>query len=311
MGCSPATAIRDPEIDSKLSEVKANYESIFNTRGEIAQMRVKRMYKSSNHSSRGLRSSAVIAKSLYPKIESINSDKTKILKPAVHKKAASVSMFSNNLQTLSDTSSNLEQLLQSELDSGCLKSEILKNKLKNLQSLLSSKKEKFKSNLETMKGLLTIKKNVCHKKNFSEKFADSTFYTSGIECSYSDKNYLKSLVGLKHASQLNSELVELKGKVLLRNEMKELVDGFLEKYNRSLNKVEELSKRLEGERVEDAKCLDGELKRLKSRIYVMEKEIENDKQEQRFLKNILAVGKKFSEFELRTREINKDSEVVL
>lgn len=303
MGCSPSTTQRDPELLSKLAEIKANYQSIFNTRSEISTMRVKRIYLSSNQRSRDLRASAVIAKSLYPKVESVISDKSQIPKPSVHKASSSLAIFSQDLQSLSDTSSDLEQLLRTELDLGCQKSENLKSKLKNLQSLLNSKKTEFKSNLETIKDLLTVKKKVSHKKNFSEKFADSTFYTSGIECSYSDKNYLKSIAGLKHASQLSKELVELKGKILLRDEMKGLVEGFLERYSRSVDKVAELSKRVEGGEAEDGKCMDGELKRLKNRIYVLEKEIENDKQEQRFLKNILAVGKKFSEFELRTREI--------
>lgn len=308
MGCSPSTNKNESEAYSQVATARVHFELALSLRTEISELRIKRMYNSSNSNSRDLKTSAVMAKTLSSKIEEIQNKKTDLTRPVVHKKAASASLSTQELQNYLNSSFDLENLLSTELETESGKTEILKKRLRDVQDLLKLKKEKFQNNLKEIKDVVACKKLNLHRKNLSEKIADSTFYTSGnlIENSYmTDKNLLKTMIGLKCASQLNPEVINLKGKILMRDELSELVTGYFKRYESTVKKVQQLKSKLQNNKCEDRQDLDGDLKKFKSRIFVMEKEIENDKQEQKFLKTILNIGKKFSEFQSKTLELSE------
>jgi len=311
MGCSPSTNKTETEVESQLATAKAYYDSTSKLRNEISDLRVKRMFNSSNSNRRDIKSTAVMSKTSSSKIENIQGQKTSLNRPVVHKKAASASLSTQDIQKYLSSSFELENLLSTELEKGSEKTENLKTKLKDLQDLLNIKKGKFQNNLNDMKEVVACKRFNLHKKNFSEKIADSTFCTSGnlIENSYmADKSLLKTMAGLKCAVQLKPEVINLKGKILMRNELNELVTGYLKRYENKVKKVAVLESKFEHENNEEQKDFEAELKKLKNRIFVMEKEIENDTQEEKFLKTILNIGKKFSEFQSKTLDLSeKDS----
>jgi predicted nuclease with TOPRIM domain len=202
---------------------------------------------------------------------------------------------------------SLEESLFNELFLQDKKSEQLKEKLSNLNKSLQRHQEKFKKNLNDLKRVVDKKSKLIHKKNVSEKFGDSTFFTSRTAgftqiSAAGDQGLSNSLSNIKGLAYLKPEITDLKGKMLLRDELKDALELYSKNYEKKIIKIQELKNKLEkspADEIFDGKFTESELKLLKNRIFILEKEVENEKSELGFLKNISMIGQRFQDFQDR------------
>ena len=305
MGSYPSTQ-PDPEVSSQLALLKAYYQEQTFKKYELNKLKIKNIYNSSNSSYRVQKEINSIQKSSQHTIEEMRPQKEILNSTLKHQRTVSLPIDPTQLDFISLSLDSMSQSISRDISYQNKKTQILQEKLKNLQETLESKKKILKGNLNIMKEVIDKKIKVNHKKTLSEKFTDSTFFTSNTgfnqNSCLNSKQISPSLNEIRGFIEFDPKVVDLKQKVLLRDEMKHAVEVYCEEYSRKLKKIAEMKEKLEispADEIYDAKFTESELKILRNKVFILEKELENDKNEFSFLMNITMIGKKFNDFQSR------------
>ena len=303
MGSHPSTQV-DPEVVSQWTLLKAYYQDQAFKKYELNKLKIKNIYISSNPSYKDLREAKSIQKSAQHTLQEMNSSKETLNLNHKHLRTVSHPIDLSQIELLSLTLDSMSESISTDLTYQSKKTQHLQEKLKSLQETLAKQQNTMKKNVNTLKGVIDKKLKVSHKKAFSEKFTDSTFFTSNTGFNQNSTLNLKQISGalneIRGLSELKPAVLDLKQKVLLRNEMKQALDIYYNEYSRKLKKIKEMKEKLEkspADEIYDAKFTESELKILRNKIFILEKEIENDRNEHVFLMNISVIGKKFSDFQ--------------
>ena len=303
MGSYPS-AQPDPEVSSQLALLRAYYQEQTFKKYELNKLKIKSIYNSSNSSCRDLKEINSIKKSAQHAIEEMRPPKEVLYSTLKHQRTLSLPIDSIQLDFISLSLDTMSQLISKDITYQNKKTQNLQEKLKNLQEILESKKTVLKGNLNTMKHVIDKKLKVQHKKTLSEKFTDSTFFTSNTEfkqnSSLNNKQISPSLNEIRGFNELDHKVIDLRQKVLLRDEMKQAVEVYCKEYSRKLRKIADMKEKLgdyQADEIFQAKFSESELKILQNKIFILQKELDNDKNEHSFLMNISMIGKKFDDFQ--------------
>lgn len=303
MGSHPS-AQSDPEVVSKLALLRAYYQDQAFKKYELNKLKIKNNYTSSNTSYKDLKEAKSIQKTSQHTLQEMNSSKQTLNLNSKHLRAVSLPIDPTQLELLSLKLDSISESISTDLTCQTKKTHHLQEKLKNLQESLAKRQKTMKTNVNTLKGVIDKKLKISHKKAYSEKFTDSTFFTSNTGFNQNStlncKQFSGALNEIRGLGELGPAVLDLKQKVLLRNEMKQALDVYYKDHSRKLQKIQEMKEKLEkspADEIYNAKFTESELKILQNKIFILEKEIENDKNEHMFLVNISMIGKKFSDFQ--------------
>ncbi|OMJ77180.1 hypothetical protein SteCoe_23290 [Stentor coeruleus] len=122
-------------------------------------------------------------------------------------------------------------------------------------------------------------------------------------------NKKRTLEDIKLYPQLTNEALNLRSKLLLKEELRNNLIIFQKNLQKSVIEKKSIIKQLEGDliySIGDGRAFLSKIRDLKNEESVLKKEIENSKMEKDFLKNIAILNKQFKEYQLREKDFLQD-----
>lgn len=119
----------------------------------------------------------------------------------------------------------------------------------------------------------------------------------------------RTLEDIKLYPQLTSEALNLRSKLLLKEELRNSLIIFQKNLQKIVAEKKNIIKQLEGDiiySIGDGRAFLSKMRDLKNEENVLKKEIENSRMEKDFLKNISILNKQFKDYQLREKDFLQD-----
>ncbi|OMJ73725.1 hypothetical protein SteCoe_27539 [Stentor coeruleus] len=119
----------------------------------------------------------------------------------------------------------------------------------------------------------------------------------------------RTLEDIKLYPQLTNEALNLRSKLLLKEELKKSLITFQKSLQKAITEKKNIIKQLEGDliySIKDGRTFLSKIRELKNEESVLKKEIENSRMEKDFLKNMTLLNKQFKDYQLKEKEFLQD-----